>query len=60
MNNTAIIKKIYSIESKDRIYVKGYRLLFFGKNNGKYLSNKHGQKPLDSAENLQQIQWKLV
>ena len=36
----------YSIESRDRIYVKWYRLLSFAKN----LSNKYSQKPIDSAK----------
>ena len=31
-------------------YVKGYRLLLFAKNMGKNLSNKYGQKFLDSAK----------
>ena len=31
----------YSIESKDRIYVKRYRFLSFPKNIGKNLSNKY-------------------
>ena len=39
----------YSIEPRDRIYVKGYGFLFFAKNTGKSLSNKHGQKLFDSA-----------
>ena len=38
----------YSIEPKDRIYVKGYG---FAKNMSKYLSNKYSQKLLDSAKN---------
>ena len=40
----------YSIEPRDRIYVKGYGFLFFAKNMGKSLSNKYGQKLLDSAK----------
>ena len=40
----------YSIEPKDRIYVKGYGFLSFAKNIGKSLSNKYGQKLLDSAK----------
>ena len=40
----------YSIESRDRIYVKGYGFLSFAKNMGKSLSNKYGQKLLDSAK----------
>ena len=39
----------YSIEPRDRIYVKGYGFLFFAKNTGKSLSNKYGQKLFDSA-----------
>ena len=40
----------YSIESRDRIYVKEYGFLSFTKNMGKNLSNKYGQKLLDSAK----------
>ena len=40
----------YSIEPRDRIYVKGYEFLSFAKNMGKSLSNKYGQKLLDSAK----------
>ena len=40
----------YSIEPRDRIYVKGYGLLSFAKNMGKSLSNKYDQKLLDSAK----------
>ena len=40
----------YSIEPRDRIYVKGYGFLSFAKNMGKSLSNKCGQKLLDSAK----------
>ena len=43
------IKKRYSIEPRDRIYVKGYGFFFFAKIIGKTLSNKFGQKLLDSA-----------
>ena len=39
----------YSTEPRDRIYVKGYGFLSFAKNMGKNLSNKYGQKFLDSA-----------
>ena len=51
-----IIKMRYSAEPRERIYVKGYGFLSFAKNMGKCLSNKYGQKPLDSANNLQQMQ----
>ena len=39
----------YSIEPRDRIYVKRYGLLSFAKNIGKSLSNKYGQKLLNSG-----------
>ena len=39
----------YLIEPRDRIYVKGYGFFSFAKNMGKNLSNKYGQKFLDSA-----------
>ena len=41
---------IYSIEPRDRIYVKGYGFLSFAKNIGKNLSNKYSQKFIDSAK----------
>ena len=44
------IKMRYSIEPRDRIYVKGYGFLSFVKNIGKSLNNKYGQKLLDSAK----------
>ena len=42
----------YSIEARDicKIYVKGYGFLSFAKYMGKSLSNKYGQKLLDSAK----------
>ena len=40
----------YSIEPRDRIYVKGYGFLSFAKNMGKSLSSKYGQKLLDSTK----------
>ena len=47
----------YSIEPRDRIYLKGYGSLSFAKNMGthatktaKNLSNKYGQKLLDNAK----------
>ena len=46
----------YSIEPRDRIYVKGYGFLSFTKNMGKSLSNTYGQKLLDSAKNPEQMQ----
>ena len=51
------IKMRYSIELRDRIYVKGYGFLSFAKNMdthptkiAKNLNNKYGQKLLDSAK----------
>ena len=38
------IKMRYSIEPKDRVYVKGYEFLSFAKNIGKNLNNKYGSK----------------
>ena len=40
----------YSIEPKDRIYVKRYGFLSFAKNMGKNLSNKYSQKLIDTAK----------
>ena len=40
----------YSIEPRDRIYVKGYGFLSFAKNMGKNLSNKYSQRLFDSAK----------
>ena len=39
----------YSIEPKDKIYVKEHGFLSFAKNMGKQLNKKYGQKLLDSA-----------
>ena len=44
------IKLRNSIEPRDIIYVKGHGFLSFAKNMGKDLSNKFGQKLLDSAK----------
>ena len=40
----------YSIEPRDRIYVKGCGFLSFAKNMGKSLRNKYGQILLDNAK----------
>ena len=48
MNYTLRIKMRYSIET--RIQVKGYEFLSLAKNMDKNLSNKYGQKILDSAK----------
>ena len=57
MNYTLSIKMWYSIEPRDRIYVKGYGFLSFAKNIGthatkvaKNLSNKYSKKLLDTAQ----------
>ena len=42
---------IYSIELRDRIYVKRFGFLSFAKNIRKGLSNKYGEKLLDCAKN---------
>ena len=49
----------YSIEPRERRYVKGYGLLSFARNLGiratniaKNLNNKYGQKLADSAKSL--------
>ena len=44
----------YSIEPRDRIYVKGYGFMSFAKN----LSNKYSQKIIDTTKNLQLMQQK--
>ena len=41
---------MYSIEPKDRTYVKGYGFLPFTKNMGTQLSSKYDQKLLDSEK----------
>ena len=43
------VKMRHSIEARDRIYVKRYGFFSFAKNMGKSLSNKYGQKLLDST-----------
>ena len=40
----------YSVEPRDRIYVKDYGFLSFVKNIGKNLSNKYSQKLVDTAK----------
>ena len=42
----------YSIEPKDRIYVKGYGFLSFAKNMVQHLSSKYGQNFFDNAKKL--------
>ena len=45
-----ITKMCYSVEPRDRRYVKGYGFLSFAKNTGKNISSKGSQKLVDSAE----------
>ena len=40
----------YSIQPRDRIYVKSYGFLSFAKNIGNNLSNKYSQKIIDSRK----------
>ena len=40
----------YSTEPRERRYVKGYGFLSFAKNSGKNLSNKYGQKLVNSSK----------
>ena len=44
------IKIRYSIELRDRIYVKGYGFLSFAINMGKNLSNKYSQRLINTAK----------
>ena len=44
------VKTRYSIEPRDRIFVKGYGFSYFAKSVGKSWSNKYGQKLLDRAK----------
>ena len=39
----------YSIEPRERRYVKGYGFFSFARNIGKNISNKYGQKLVDTA-----------
>ena len=50
MNYMLSIKMRYSIEPRNRIYVKRYGFLSFAKNMGKTSSNKYGQKLINSAK----------
>ena len=46
----------YSIEPRDRVYVKGYGFLSIAKN----LSNKYSQKLIDTAEKSTTDAWKTA
>ena len=45
-----VIKMKYSIEPRDRTYLKRCGFLSFAENIGKHLSKKYGQKRIDSAK----------
>ena len=42
----------YPIEPRERRYVKGYGFLYFAENIGRNLSNKYGQKLVDTAKKI--------
>ena len=46
----------YSVEPRDRIYVKCCGFLFFAKNIGKSFSNNYIQRLLDSAKKYTKMQ----
>ena len=46
----------YSIEPRDRVYVKGYGFMSFARS----MSNKYEKKLVDTAKNLLQMQQKLL
>ena len=46
-----MLKMRYSIEPREKRYLKGYGLLSFAKNIGKNISNKYSQNLVDSAKN---------
>ena len=39
----------YSIEPRDRMYVKGYGFMSFAENIGRNLSNKYSQRIIDTT-----------
>ena len=40
----------YLVQPRERRYVKGYGFLSFARNSGRNLSNKYGQKLVDTAK----------
>ena len=46
---------IYSIEPRDRMYIKGYGFLSFAKNMSKNLNNKYSQKLFDKVDAMDAI-----
>ena len=40
----------YLVQPRERRYVKGYGFLCFARNSGRNLSNKYGQKLVDTAK----------
>ena len=55
-----IMKMRYSLEPRERIYVKGYGFMSFAKNRGKNLSNKYSQKIIDTAKKSETAAIKTV
>ena len=49
-SNSLCIKTRYSIEPRERGYVKGFGCLSFARNIGKNLNNKYGPQLVDSAK----------
>ena len=50
----------YSVQPRERRYVKCYGFLFFAKKIGKNLSNKYGQKPVDTAKKSERDALKIA
>ena len=50
----------YSVQPRDRIFVKVYGFLSFAKNISKTLTGKFSQDLLDMLKNLQQMHLKLL
>ena len=55
MNSMNIIKMRYSIEPRDRRYVKGYGFLSFAKNIDKNIIDKYHQKFVVSAKKSKKL-----
>ena len=55
-----VIKMLYSIEPRDRRYVRGYGFLSFARNIGKNIGNMYNQKLVTVLKSLQQMQEKLL
>ena len=51
---------LYSIEPRDRRYVRGYGFLSFARNIGKNIGNMYNQQLVTVLKGLQQMQEKLL